>query len=91
MVGKENELQIKTGTRTWNLQAGCGFCAQNFLAYIKDHVKSIEPKDGLSESDKKKIRTGLIAGAGAVVGMAALPLGKGRFNNFLKFFFEILE
>ena len=36
-----------------------------------------------SDSDKKKIRTGIIAGAGAIVGMAALPVGKGF--DFSKF------
>ena len=84
-VGPKNEIQIKTGTRTWNLQAGCQYCAKKFLAFIENHVESIEPKEGLSESDKKKIRTGLIAGAGAIVGMAAIPIGK-RSNFRVDFF-----
>jgi len=71
-----DELMFKlvAGERKWPMKAGCLFCMEQLLKIFKHNNVTIKLADTMSPETKKKIKIGVFAGAGVIVGACAIPL-----------------
>ena len=70
-----DELEFKlVGTRTWRMKAGCSFCMQQLLVMFAPCDVKIKFAETMPPSTKKKLKIGVMAGAGAIAAACAIPL-----------------
>merc|ERR1712193_26067 len=60
---------------TWKLKAGCQSCMAQLLVLLTKHEVKIVYDKGMPAETMKKLKIGLFAGAGVIVGVCAIPLG----------------